>query len=224
MERVASHAPVVRSPDNTSGTNDIDWHNHLLGRILIVESRSHLKKRGESRKAIRVGASKKVKAMEHITEKPMEKVTDFPAVNFNGGCGEAPGHAPYCAVSAGMQPFQSASVNGGPVSNCVIGNDGAKIFEIWLTTTTGPVYTYQVTVNGQGPSGLTSGSFYLAFTDESGDTYYLSLYSSTRENHIVDYNSDKPNIMKIWWCDYSFDVPSSNTTKPDYRVTTPANK
>jgi hypothetical protein len=56
------------------------------------------------------------------------------------------------------------------------------------------------------------------------DTYYLKISSRTREQHIVDFNSAKPNIMKIWWCDYDFTVPISNTTKPDYRVTTPANK
>ncbi len=161
--------------------------------------------------------------MEHVTEKPIEHLTEYPAVNFNGNCGEAPGNTPNCATSTGMQPHQSATVNGGPVSNCVIGNDGAKIFEISLTTTTG-IYQYQVTVDGQGPSGIGSGYFYLAFTDESGDTYYLKLYSSTREQHIVDFNSDKPNIIKIWWCDHSFDVASSKTTKPDYRVASPSSK
>ena len=190
-----------------------------------MESRSHLKKRGEIPKSHTSRASKKVKPMENVTEKPIKNVTEYPPVNFVGSCGEAGGGAPFCATStAGMQPFQSATVNGGPVSNCVIGNDGAKIFEIWLTTTTGPIYKYQIRVNGQGPSGIFGGYFYLAFTDESGDTYYLKLYSSTREDHIVDFNSAKPNIMKIWWCDNSFDVASANTAKPDYRVTTAANK
>ena len=161
--------------------------------------------------------------MENVTEKPINNLTQYPAVNFTGSCGEASGHAPNCAISTGMQPHQSATVNGGPVSNCVIGNDGATIFEISLTTTTG-IYQYQVTVDGQGPSGIASGYIHLAFTDESGDTYYLKISSSTREQHIVDFNSAKPNIMKIWWCDYDFTVPSSNTTKPDYRVTSPASK
>jgi hypothetical protein len=161
--------------------------------------------------------------MENVTEKPVENVTEYPTVDFRGNCGEASGQTPNCATSAGMQPHQSATVNGGPVSNCVIGNDGAKIFEISLTTTTG-IYQYQITVDGQGPSGIGSGYIHLAFTDESGDTYYLKIYSSTREQHIVDFNSDKPNIMKIWWCDYDFDVAGSNAAKPDYRVISPARK
>lgn len=150
-------------------------------------------------------------------------VEDYPTVNFTGACGEASGDTPNSANSTGMEVYQQATVNGNPVSNCVIGNDGATVYNITLTQTTG-LYTYQVLVDGKGPSGLGSGSFYLAFTDESGDTYYLSIYSSTREQHTVDFNSSAPNIKTIWWCDNSFDVPSSKTTKPDFRVTSPAHK
>lgn len=151
------------------------------------------------------------------------KLSDYPSVDFKGDCGEASGDTPNSATSVGMQPYQSATVNGGPVSNCVVGNDGATIYNIWLTKTTG-IYTYQVCVDGKGPSGIGSGYIHLAFTDASGDTYYLKLYSSTREQHTVDYNSDAPNIVKIWWSDYDFDVPGAKDTKPDYRVTSPANK
>lgn len=148
---------------------------------------------------------------------------DYPVVNFNGDCGEANGKTPNCATSTGMHTFQGASVNGGPVSNCVIGNNGATVYNIILTETTG-FYSYQVSVDGQGPKGAGTGYFHLAFTDESGDTYYLKLFSSSREQHTVDYNSSKPNIVKIWWCNYDFDVSGSNTEKSDYRVTSPANK
>jgi hypothetical protein len=148
--------------------------------------------------------------------------TDYPIVNFTGNCGEAPGPQPNVATSAsGMAPFQSASINGGPPSNCVVGNNGATVFNITLTKTTG-IYTYQVSVDGQGPKGAGTGYFHLAFTDQSGDTYYLKLHSSTREQHTVDYNSKQPNIVKIWWCDVDFTVPSSNTEKPDFKVTSPA--
>jgi len=122
-----------------------------------------------------------------------------------------------------MQPYQQASVNGGPVSNCVTGNDGAEIFNIWLTKIPG-VYPYQICVDGQGPSGIGSGYIHLAFTDASGDTYYLKIYSKNREQHTVDYSSTAPNIVKIWWCDHDFDVGGSQTTKPDFRVTSPARK
>lgn len=151
----------------------------------------------------------------------MSASNDYPTIDFRGDCGEASGVTPHSAQSSGMQPFQQASINGGPVSNCVVGNDGATIYGITLTNTAG-FYTYRITVDGQGPSGLFGGFFYLAFTDQSGDTYYLSLYSSTRELHTVDYNSGQPNIVKIWWSDNSFTVPGENGTKPAYRVTSPA--
>jgi|SRR6188768_1521113 len=150
------------------------------------------------------------------------KVSDYPTVNFNGGCGEASGDTPNRADSTGMQVYQQATVNGNPVSNCVIANGDAKIFNITLTQTMG-AYAYQVLVDGQGPSGL-GGYIHLAFTDESGDTYYLKIYSSNREQHTVDFNSSAPNIKTIWWCDNDFDVPSSKTTKPDFRVTSPVRK
>jgi hypothetical protein len=146
----------------------------------------------------------------------------YPTVDFSGNCGEASGDSPNSAQSAsGMQPFQTATVNGSPVSNCIVGNDGAAIYGITLTTTAG-IYDYQIAVDGQGPSGAFSGSFYLAFTDQSGDTYYLSLYSSTREVHTVDYNSSAPNIVKIWWSDNSFNAPGANAAKASFRVSSPA--
>ena len=65
-------------------------------------------------------------------------------------------------------------------------------------------HDYVVNVDAQGPSGFGSGSIYLAFTDQSGDTYYLSIYSSTRSVHTVRYNSEKPSITNIYWSDYGF--------------------
>jgi hypothetical protein len=115
----------------------------------------------------------------------MSASSDYPTVDFHGDCGEASGDTPHSAQSSGMQPFQQASINGGPVSNCVVGNNGATIYGITLTNTAG-FYDYRITVDGQGPSGLFGGFFYLAFTDQSGDTYYLSIYSSKRELHTVN--------------------------------------
>jgi len=158
-------------------------------------------------------------------EQPNKELNISNTVNFKGDCGEASGSTPNSAVaeSGGMQPGQQASINNSPVSNCVVGNDGAQVFSISLLNIAG-IYDYQVSVDGQGPSGITGGSFYLAFTDASGDTYYLSIYSSSRETHTVDYNSDAPDIVTIWWSDKSFKVPSSNNTKPDYKTTSPVRK
>ena len=62
-----------------------------------------------------------------------------------------------------------------------------------------PLYDYGISVHGRGPKGLTSGSGYLHFTDESGDTYNLSIWLHAASSHKLDYNSDQPMIVKISW-------------------------
>ena len=143
--------------------------------------------------------------------------------NFQGDCGECKdGH--FTATSTGgMQPDQSATVNGNSTQNCVIANDGATVFAIELQKIAG-IYDYQVRVDAQGPSGPFSGSMYLAFQDQTGDVYYLSVYSSKREWHEVSYNSDKPAITSIFWSDKSFTVKDGDESrpKPQYQVVSPA--
>lgn len=142
---------------------------------------------------------------------------DFPTVDFSGACGDS-GEGINSATSSGMQLNQSATVNGGPVNNCVIGYDSSMVYNIWLTTS-GGLYAYQIGVDAQGPSGI--GYFHLAFTDATGDTYYLKIYSSKREQHTVDFNSSSPAIVKIWWSDYPFVVKTPNANEPDYKVAVP---
>lgn len=84
------------------------------------------------------------------------------------------------------------------LSSIIAFNDGGCVYGITLTGSPG-YYDYVVNVDAQGPSGAFSGSGHLYFTDESGDTYALSIYSSTRSTHTVRYNSNKPNIVKIEW-------------------------
>jgi len=143
--------------------------------------------------------------------------------NFNGDCGECTSGY-YTATSAGgMQPNQSATVNGNSPQNCVVANDGGTVYQIELQSIAG-LYNYQVRVDAQGPKGIGSGSMYLAFQDQTGDVYYLSIYSSTREWHEVSYNSSQPNIVAIYWSDYSFTVNQSDASraKPGYKVLSPA--
>ena len=102
--------------------------------------------------------------------------------------------------------IEAAAIDGNTdLSTCMVANGGAKVYGITLTGSPG-IYDYVVNVDAQGPSGFGSGSMYLAFTDQSGDTYYLSIYSSSRSVHTVRYNSQQPAIVKMWWSDYSFDV------------------
>ncbi|AWT36399.1 hypothetical protein GCM10008956_14970 [Deinococcus arenae] len=135
-------------------------------------------------------------------------MTNYPLANFTGYCGESSTKGQPNAVTSarGMQPNEAAAIDGNTdLSTCMVANGGAKVYGITLTGSPG-IYDYVVNVDAQGPSGFGSGSMYLAFTDQSGDTYYLSIYSSSRSVHTVRYNSQQPAIVKMWWSDYSFDV------------------
>jgi hypothetical protein len=135
------------------------------------------------------------------------EMSNYPITEFQGECGEGQKNSPKSAVSVkGLQPNEQASLNGNTdLSTCMRGNDNACVYGITLTGSPG-IYDYVVNVDAQGPSGFGSGSLYLAFTDESNDTYFLQIYSSHRSVHTVRYNSQNPAIKKIWWCNYSFDV------------------
>lgn len=143
--------------------------------------------------------------------------------NFQGDCGECSNRGSHYTANStgGMQPGQSATVNGNSPQNCVVANDGAKVFNIELVKIAG-IYDYQVRVEAQGPSGPFSGSMYLAFRDQTNDVYYLSIFSSKREWHTVSYNSSQPNIVAIYWSDYSFSVGDAAANKPAFQVVSPA--
>src|SRR5437016_999619 len=93
---------------------------------------------------------------------------------------------------------QKGSLTGGlmvPGGGEVIinGNSLSGIFEgqisaINLIEIDGIIYKYQINVTGD--ANLFKGTFHFAFTDETNDTYNLSIISPISENHYVDYNSD----------------------------------
>jgi hypothetical protein len=159
--------------------------------------------------------------MEQMTEARL--TTTSGTANFQGDCGECTNGYYQAACVGGMQVNQSATVNGNSPQNCVVANNGATVFTIELVPVAG-IYDYQVRVEAQGPSGPFSGSMYLAFRDETGDVYYLSIYSSTHEWHEVSYNSSQPELTNIYWSDYSFTVSGGDESrpKPQYQVVSPA--
>lgn len=123
---------------------------------------------------------------------------NLPVGRFTGNCGE---NNSATAVDGGLFPNQQLELNGNTdLSSCVLFNDGGKVYGIWLSTNSG-FYNYAINVDAEGPHGPFSGSGYLFFTDATGDTYQLSIYSGTRANHFVRYNSDKPQILKVRWSD-----------------------
>ena len=139
--------------------------------------------------------------------------------DFDGQCGECTKGYYTATSTGGMQPNQSATVNGNSPQNCVLANDGGTVYAIELQAIAG-IYSYQVRVDAKGPKGIGSGSMYLAFEDQTGDIYYLSIFSSSREWHEVSYNSSKPNIVKIFWSNYSFTASEADAAKdkPAYKV------
>jgi hypothetical protein len=144
--------------------------------------------------------------------------------NFQGDCGECSDKGKYytATCTGGMQPNQSATVNGGSPQNCVVANDDAKVFEIQLLPNAG-FYKWQVRVDAQGPSGPFSGYMWLAFRDATNDVYYLRIYASRRESHTVSFNSDNPNITAIYWSDHDFTVgDAAANAKPSFQVVSPA--
>ncbi len=73
------------------------------------------------------------------------------------------------------------------------------ITSILLLEQDGPIYKYEILVVGNIPLGGSGPAMNFAFTDESGDTYHLAIWSPVPENHYVAFNSGQPNINKIAW-------------------------
>lgn len=117
---------------------------------------------------------------------------DFTSSN----CGSHKGTA---TSTTGLAPGQQVTINGNAdLSSCITAvNDGA-VYSIELQRDSG-FYNYIITVLAQGPTG--PHSMYLHFTDQTGDTYKLWIYSKHKQLHTVAYDSDKPNIVKIEWSD-----------------------
>ncbi len=122
-----------------------------------------------------------------------------PGGDFKGTCGENS----FAASQYGLELNTPMCINGNTdLNSCVRANDGGCVYGITVTGSPG-IYDYVVNVDAQGPKGWKSGSMYLAFTDQTGDTYKLSIYSSTRSVHTVRYNSKAPLIIKFRWSNTS---------------------
>ena len=145
--------------------------------------------------------------------------------DFVGECGECTNGYYSAASRAGLQPNQSATVNGSLPQDCVVANNGARVYAIELQQIAG-LYGFQVRVEAQGPSGAFSGAMHLAFQDSTGDVYYLKIYSSSREWHTVSFNSDSAAIKRIFWSDYDFTVSGDGVSsdKAEFQVQSPARK
>jgi hypothetical protein len=124
-------------------------------------------------------------------------VTTSTADFTSSNCGS---HKGVATSATGLAPGQTVTINGNSdLSSCITGPGNGAVYSIELQPDSG-FYNYIITVIAQGPTGAFN-SMYLHFTDETGDTYKLWLYSSRKQQHTVAYDSDKPNIVKIEWSD-----------------------
>jgi UDP-2,3-diacylglucosamine pyrophosphatase LpxH len=117
--------------------------------------------------------------------------------NFTGRCGENS----FATSPLGLRPGSSMKLNGSTsLQGCVQGNDRSCVYVISLEEGSYEgIYRYRLSIDGQGPSGFGSGSFYLAFTDQTGDVYHKSFFWSKQQTLTLDYNSDSPTIVKVQW-------------------------
>lgn len=118
-------------------------------------------------------------------------------IEFSVGddCGKKQGTA---INPIGVPPMGQVSINNSSdLSQCIVGNDDAKVFSIQVRRDIGSFYKYSIVVEAQGPKG--SGSLHLKFTDATGDTYSLSITDSAKKKHFVGYNSERPSIRIIEW-------------------------
>ncbi len=135
--------------------------------------------------------------------KKAERGMTMDSCNFN--C-EHPGENCYAIKeqgSEGLREGQQLTINGNSdLSGIIQFNDNGCVFGIRLVSNPG-LYDYKLDVDARGPKGFGSGNGYLEFTDASGDKYSLKIYSSTRSEHTLCYNSKEPNIVKVEWNNHS---------------------
>ena len=81
--------------------------------------------------------------------------------------------------------------HGGYISSFYTGNN--------IETKSNPFCDYKIVVSGRGPKGLLNGEGHLHFTDKTNDTYNLGIWSSMHYDHLLQYNSSSPEIVKISW-------------------------
>lgn len=135
-----------------------------------------------------------------------------PTTEFTGDKGEAKTGYMIRRSDKGLQPYETVTMDGNlDLSTIMIGNGGACVYSIELNRSSSVVWEFVIDVVAQGPSGMFSGSMYLAFRDQSDDVYYLSIFRSHRASHVLQYNSDKPAITTIYWSDQA--LPSANDLK-----------
>lgn len=122
------------------------------------------------------------------------------------------------ATDSANKPFTAhgAGTNNGTLEGGVLAPDGGSILiegynsisdvipginDIRVVTNPEPrVYDYTIQVDGACPSGSFDNAMtFQDCTGNSGGNYSLRIFSSSVEQHTVEYNSDCANIVVITW-------------------------
>ena len=106
------------------------------------------------------------------------------------------------ARATGGSLFQGeyVAINGSiDLSGVIVGNSGARVYWIKLDRSPIPGVFYRLSIDGQGPAGLGSGSMYIYIEDEGKFTEYKQFWSSEHHTLTIDYNGTKAGITRISW-------------------------
>ena len=78
---------------------------------------------------------------------------------------------------------------------------GGKIYSIELRVieikATKILFRYEIVINGR--ADRLGGNWFFFFTDETSDTYSLSILNPITADHTVKFGSVAPNIVKVRW-------------------------
>jgi hypothetical protein len=82
-----------------------------------------------------------------------------------------------------------------------VGSSWGKIYSIELRVieikAIKIVFRYEIVINGR--ADRLGGNWYFFFTDETSDTYSLSILNPITADHTVKFGSVAPNIVKVRW-------------------------
>lgn len=79
-----------------------------------------------------------------------------------------------------------------------VGSSWGKIYSIELRVIAIKiVFRYEIVINGR--ADRLGGNWFFFFTDETSDTYSLSILNPITADHTVKFGSVAPNIVKVRW-------------------------
>jgi len=127
-----------------------------------------------------------------------EAAVALPVAEFVGTCGQNS-----FATCAGGAPLgsQIAVNNNTDLSGCVQFNDKGCVYGMTFIKAENGIYSLEVVVDAQGPSGTGSGYGHLKFVDDAGTTAKLKIWDSSRGNHTCQWQSNGSKLVSFYWTD-----------------------